>query len=158
MYFLEDPDRGWVSKPDIPMTSNHIAAVTATDEDGNERHYFFGGQSRGNECCGNIAKVYEFDAMAETWIERAPMLFTRGHASSSAVAIGCGFLIAGGTSNELGKLSDVSYYHIPTNTWSKVGDLVDKGNLPLCDLDTVGGYLVCIRHCCGKVDKRKISW
>jgi hypothetical protein len=35
-------------------------------------------------------------------------------------AIGCGFVIAGGTSNTGGKITDISYYSLDEDLWSKV--------------------------------------
>lgn len=59
-----------------------------------------------NEKSGNSDENYEWDVPSQSWIARADMPITRGHASSSTNAIGCGFIIAGGSSNEFsGKIS-----------------------------------------------------
>jgi len=57
---------------------------------------------------------------------------TRGHASSSTLAYGCGLLIMAGSTNEFGKTSDISYYSIPDNEWTKLGDLPASPNTPVC--------------------------
>ena len=70
------------------------------------------------------------------------MPFTRGHASSSTRAMGCGFIIAGGSTNENGKTKDISFYDITTDTWTKIGELPNAINTPVCDIG-VDGYLYC---------------
>jgi hypothetical protein len=149
---LSNPADGWVSTTPIPIRGNHMSFVTARDATGKERHYFLGGQLSENECCGNIAENYEFDAVDEVWIRRQAMPFTRGHAGSSTRAIGCGFIIAGGTTNGSGKISDVSYYDIPKDEWIRIGDLTLPINTPVCDHN--GGYLYCET---GR-PKDKFSW
>jgi hypothetical protein len=136
MFDLANPSLGWVNKTDLPYMANHMGAVTAKDELGNERHYFLGGQNGHNEANGNFAYNYEWDSVSESWIRRADMPMTRGHFSSSTRAIGCGFLIAGGTSNGMGKITDISYYDIKTDKWTKIGDLWDTINTPICDIVT----------------------
>lgn len=141
MYSFADPSAGWVPKASIPFVANHMSSVTAIDGTGNEHHFFMGGQNSEIECCGNHKEIYEFDAENETWIRRADMPVTRGHAASSTRPISCGFLIAAGTTNEYGKTADVSYYNIPTDAWTSIGNLTNALNTPVCDLK--GGYLYC---------------
>ena len=141
MYSFDNPSAGWVSKTDIPFLANHMSSVTAKDATGRERHYFLGGQKGEDEYDGNNADNYEWDAQTEAWIERESMLFTRGHAAESTRAIGCGFIIAAGSTNEFGKTSDVSYYDISSDTWTSIGDLPNSINTPICDIS--GNYLYC---------------
>ena len=54
----------------------------------------------------------------------------------------CGFLIAGGSSNEFGKVMDISFYDIPSDSWTKIGDLPVAINTPVCDL--YEEYLYCV--------------
>ena len=37
-----------------------------------------------------------------------------------------------GSTNEGGKTSDISYYSIPDDKWTKVGDLPASPNTPVC--------------------------
>lgn len=141
MLDLDDLNLGWVTKTDGLLNTNHIAHVTAKDHFGRERHYVMGGQSGEYEKDQNTDKIYEWDPSNESWIERAPMLVTRGHATASTLAIGCGFITAGGTTNEFGKTSDISYYDIPTDTWHSIGNLPKAINTPVCGIS--GGYLFC---------------
>ena len=141
MLVLDNVEMGWVETTEGLLNTNHIAHVTAKDQFGRERHYMMGGQSGENEKDQNTNKLYELDALHEVWIERSPMLVTRGHASSSTRATGCGFITAGGTSNEYGKISDIGYYDIPTNTWRSIGNLPRAINTPICDIQR--GYLYC---------------
>ena len=141
MLYLDDFESGWVNSTDGLLNTNHIAHVTAKDHFGRERHYMMGGQSGEYEMDQNTNKLFEFDTVNEAWIERAPMLLTRGHATASTRATSCGFITAGGTSNEYGKISDISYYDIPTNTWHSIGNLPRAINTPVCDIH--GGYLYC---------------
>ena len=133
-YSFGNPSAGWVKQADLPLLSNHLSYVTVTDDTGKERHYWMGGQSLGNEAIGNHAEVYEYDVQNNVWIQRASMPIPRGHASGSTRAIGCGFIIAGGTSNGTGKTTDVSHYDIPSDTWTKIGDLPNAINTPVCDI------------------------
>ena len=52
---------------------------------------------------GNNYNHYEWDK-TESWIPREPIKIMRGHAASftRAIAIGCGVIIAAGTTNEDG--------------------------------------------------------
>ena len=53
---------------------------------------------------GNFDENFEWDCAAEGWIPSDRMLLNRGHASSSTIAANCGFLVAGGSSNGMGKI------------------------------------------------------
>jgi hypothetical protein len=144
VYSFANATAGWVKKANIPFIANHMSSVTAKDITGKEHHYFFGGQMGANETDGNVADNYEWDAQNETWIKQAPMLFPRGHTAASTRAISCGFIIAGGTTNgngTLNKTKDISYYDIPSNTWTKIGDLPGGINTPVCDIK--GGTIFC---------------
>lgn len=60
------------------------------------------------------------------------MPMARGHASSSTLAYGCGFIIIGGALNGGVMTADISYYDIDTDTWTKIGDLPKEKNTPVC--------------------------
>jgi len=141
MLDLDDLNLGWVTMNDSLLNTNHIAHLTAKDQFGSERHYMMGGQSGEHEKDMNTDKLYEWDPSNDSWIERAPMSMTRGHATASTLAIGCGFITAGGTTNEEGKTSDISYYDIPSDTWHYIGNLPKAINTPVCGIN--GGYLYC---------------
>jgi hypothetical protein len=134
---------GWVRKADIPFLANHMSFVSAVDNLGGERLFYLGGQKEWMEGNGNVAFNYEYDAVNDRWTRRADMPFPRGHASSSTRAVSCGYIVVAGTTNGTGKTSDISYYDIPTNKWTKIGDLDAKINTPVCDIDFVNGYLYC---------------
>ena len=142
MYSFSNPGAGWVKKLDLPFLSNHMSFVTAKDQTGKNRHYFLAGQVGENEWSGNVKSNYEWDAVNETWIKRKDLPVARGHAASSTRAIGCGFIIAGGAVNG-GKTKDVTYYDIPSDSWTKIGDLPNFVNTPVCDIDFAGGYFYC---------------
>jgi hypothetical protein len=133
-YSLSNPGAGWTKKADIPFHANHMSFVTARDGSGKERHFFVGGQIDENEWGGNVKDNYEWDSENENWIKRANMPFTRGHAASSTRPFACGYIIAAGSTNEYGKTADVSYYDIPSDTWTKLGDLPEALNTPVCDI------------------------
>ena len=139
---LGNKGAGWIAKTDIPFDSNHMSYVTTMDETLTERHFFVGGQVGENENTGNIKDNYEYDVGSDTWIKMRNMPYTRGHASSSTRAIGCGFLIAGGSTNEFGKTKGVYYYSIPDNSWTKIGELPNAINTPVCDISP-DGYFYC---------------
>jgi hypothetical protein len=141
-YSFDNPGAGWQKKDDLPFLANHMSFVTAKDETGKERHFFLGGQEGEDEWTGNVDDNYEWDSSNEKWIKHTDMTITRGHAASSTRAIGCGFIIAGGSSNkERGHTDDISYYDIPTKTWTKIGELPDALNTPVCNIHD--GYLYC---------------
>jgi hypothetical protein len=100
---------------------------------GKERHFILGGQRNGNELAGNSKEVYEYIVEKENWYQHPDMLLTRGHASSSTRAFGCGFVISGGTTNEVDQTTEIHYYDIPSQTWSVVGHLPKAANTPVCD-------------------------
>jgi N-acetylneuraminic acid mutarotase len=142
---LDNLSAGWQSQPDIPYKGNHVSHVTAMFE-GKQRHYFMGGQEEGDEYNSNFADNFEWDNTSKVWIKRADMLFPRGHASTSAFAYGCGFLIAGGAINDSKRTADISYYGIDTDSWTKVGDLTQTINTPACDIvrfDNGTDYIYC---------------
>jgi Galactose oxidase, central domain len=141
MYELDNP--GWRLLPDIPYFANHMSYVTTKDSSGNVRHFFVGGQMGESEKAGNTKVHYEFDAINERWLKRADMPFTRGHASSSTGAVPCGYIIAGGSTNEFGKTADVSHYDIASNSWTKIGDLPGVVNTPVCVIDFDAGMYHC---------------
>ena len=41
------------------------------------------------------------------------------------------------------RCSDVSYYDIASDSWSKIGDLPNAINTPVCDVDIEGGWYYC---------------
>lgn len=141
MLDLAHVESGWEAKPNATLVTNHVSHVTAKDSFGRERHYWAGGQRGEYEANANSNELYEWDALNELWINRAPMLLARGHATESTRAFGCGFIVAGGSTNEYGKISDISYYHIPTNTWTSIGNLPKAINTPVCDIND--GFLYC---------------
>jgi hypothetical protein len=149
MLRLDDVDNDvepalWTAAPDLPFLSNHMSYTSARDADGREHYYMVAGQIGENEYTGNVDDNYEWDVTTGEWQRRAAMPFTRGHASSSTRPIGCGYLIAGGSTNEYGKTRDVSYYDVSSDSWHKVGQLPEALNTPVCDMDHVGGYLYCV--------------
>jgi hypothetical protein len=134
---------GWMNKMDLPFLSNHMSYVAAKDDLGNDRYYVLAGQLGENEHNGNIDLNYEYDAVREAWVERQKMPFPRGHASSSTIAVSCGFIMVGGITNLTGKTKDIMYYDIPSNTWTKVGESWFGVNTPVCAIDFVRGHLLC---------------
>jgi Galactose oxidase, central domain len=100
-----------------------------------------GGQLGENEQKGNTKNNYEWIAANDTWVARQSMALSRGHAASSTKAIGCGFLVIGGTTNEQGMTGDISFYDIPSNSWTSIGSLPAVVNTAVCE--TGGGYLYC---------------
>jgi len=141
---LGNSGAGWKAKADIPFLSNHMSFVTVTDAAGKSRHIFVGGQVGENEKSGNVADNYEYDVKNDKWIKLKNMPMTRGHAASSTRAMGCGFIIAGGSTNSNGgaKTQDVSFYDIETDSWKKIGDLPTAINTPVCDISP-NGYMYC---------------
>ena len=94
-----------------------------------------GGQCAQNEKTGNQPDNVELDYDKKVWIRRANITNARGHASSSTVPYGCGFIMAGGAMNNGNHTSDISYYNIETNSWTKIGDLVYEINTPIVRLE-----------------------
>jgi len=143
MLNLNDVNAGWQTKKSLPFDSNHMSFATVKDQAGLEHHFFVGGQVGVNEFTGNVDKNYEYDVLNDEWIEKADMPFTRGHAASSTRAIGCGFIMAGGSTNENGLTSDVSFYSTETDDWRSIGDLPEAINTPVCDVNFDTMYLYC---------------
>jgi hypothetical protein len=144
---LHNLSAGWVPSTPIPYRANHLSAVTHRDTLGHERHFMLAGQISENECCGNLAYNYELVLPSETWIARAPMPIPRGHAASSTRAIGCGFIIAGGSinhpkgTNKRTRTDDVSYYDIYNDNWTTaIGQLPTIGATPIVDIHN-NGYM-----------------
>jgi Kelch motif len=142
---LNDPKSGWVASAPFPYLANHLSYVTHADRFGTERHFFLGGQVGEYECCSNFGLNFEFIASTETWVRRSSMPLPRGHASSSTRAIGCGFIIAGGSVNSensfKNRTDDISYYDIPTNTWTTgIGSLPERIATPIVDIHK-NGYM-----------------
>jgi hypothetical protein len=120
-----------------------MMAVTTKDGSGKERHYAFGGQKKEDECNGNYALLYEYDAIANVWIRRQDMLIPRAHGSESTIPIGCGFLLVAGNSNGCAIISDVTYYNVATDTWTNIGNLPSSLNTPVCDINRNTDVMYC---------------
>lgn len=141
LYNLSDPLSGWVNRTEIPFYGNHVGFVTARDEFNRERHFFVGGQQGEEEHTGNTRENYEWIASNDTWAARRSMPLSRGHAASATKAIACGFMVIGGTTNEHGMTKDISFYDIPSNSWTTTGSLPSAVNTAVCEYG--GGYLYC---------------
>jgi len=142
---LDDIAAGWTEKTPAPFSGNHAAAVTAEDGNGNKRHFFMGGQMGGNESQGNTKHLMEYDVTTDSWITHADMPIARGHASWSADAISCGFILAGGTINATPRTrtTDISFYDISTDQWTEsIGQLPGNAASPICEF--YKDYLYCI--------------
>jgi N-acetylneuraminic acid mutarotase len=139
---LDNLDGGWNAKVDTPHLGNHLGYTTIFHQ-GKERHYIMGGQRGSNEPNGNTIQLHEFDIANNTWSQHKDMLFPRGHLLTSTVKYGnCGFLIMGGAINGKQMTSDISYYSIDTNTWTKIGDLPRALNSPVCTI-AADFYIYC---------------
>ena len=156
-YSFDNTGAGWIDMGSCPYNANHISAVTAYDKSGKEHHYFLAGQIGKDECRSNLDKVYEWDAVTMQWTQRANMPFPCGHAPSSTIPIGCGFVIAGGSINSptgcYYRTSDISYYDIETNTWTSIGNLSDAVNAPVCSIGSDGYFY----HISGDANRRRIA-
>jgi hypothetical protein len=130
---LNDPSTGWLPKAKIPFVGNHMNYVTANDD-------LFGGQRGNNETRGNTNEMFEYDAILDIWPQRQSIPYAVGHAAASARAIGCGFIFSGGSVND-GLTIAISYYDIPTNKWTKIGDLTETTHANVCVL--ANGMLLC---------------
>jgi hypothetical protein len=142
-YTFAPGEKKWVASTPIPFKSNHMSSVTHLDTVTNkERHFFLGGQIGENEHTGNLPDMYELIVSSETWVRRASMPMGRGHAMASTRSIGCGFIIASGSVNTVtaikNRTADISYYDIPTNRWTSIGNLVYGMVTPIIDIDTTG--------------------
>jgi Kelch motif len=142
MYSFSNTMAGWVPQSNIPFLANHMNSVTVVDGSGKERHYIFGGQVGDYELWGNVATMYEYIATTDTWIQRRPMPFGRGHATSSVRPLGCGFIIAGGRTNQ-GLTGDISYYHVANDTWQSIGQLPVDIHTNVCVISPATGMLRC---------------
>ena len=130
---LDNLSAGWTKRQDIPYKANHISHVTAYYQ-GKPHYYWAGGQIQQSESNGNQDDLFEWDQATKTWIRRADMPLSRGHATASTVAYGCGFIMAGGAINTGSKTDDISYYGIDTNKWTKIGKLPEEINTPVCGI------------------------
>lgn len=104
-----------------------------------------GGQVGGNENLGNQKDLEEYIPATDEWVTFADMPFGRGHASWSAEAISCGFILAGGTinANPRERTTDISYYDIETDTWTEaIGQLPNDPASPICEI--YKDYLYCM--------------
>jgi hypothetical protein len=139
---VEDPNTvaEWKDLAPAKYTANHIGFVSAKDKTGNERYYFYGGQNGEDEPNGNYADMYEYLPSTNTWESRRSMPFNRGHTSASTLAIGCGFMIAGGAiDGGWVHTSDVSFYDPfgesdGLGSWTKIGDLPTAINTAVCGI------------------------
>jgi N-acetylneuraminic acid mutarotase len=141
IYSLKSPSAGWIARAPMPFHANHMSFVTARDVTGKERHYFTGGQKEEDEHDGNVVEHFEYDAIKDVWIKRKAMTIPRSHAASSTRAFGCGFIMVAGCTNGGQRISDISYYDTSTDTWTKIGDLTDPINTPVCGINN--GMLYC---------------
>ena len=130
---------GWNASAPFPYRGNHISSVTAKDSMGNERHFFAGGQIGENELDGNVGDMFEFMTLTETWIRRASLPTNRSHTTISTRAVGCGFVMAGGTVNSMtskkNRTSEILYYHVPTNRWTRIGNIPLPRATPVVVID-----------------------
>jgi Kelch motif len=142
-YSLDRSKGSWIRTTPLPYAANHVSFVSARDDKGAIRHFVFGGQFGENETLANLDYNYEWDANKEEWIPRRSMPFARGHAACSSVPVSCGFLVAGGAINGnivTGKEAtlDVSYYSIPTNEWTSIGNVTTFGRTPIAQVGNDG--------------------
>ena len=143
-FSFSNPSLGWFASTPIPYKANHQSCVTVPFQ-GVERHFFAGGQLGENELNGNVADLFEFIASDETWVRRASMPYGRGHTTTSTRAYGCGFIMAGGAINSitttLNRTSDVHYYHIPFNNWTKITSLQVRKATPKVFMDEANDFI-----------------
>ena len=143
MLSLNNTSAGWQQKAESPFHANHMGFVTIRDAQGREHHFFVGGQNGENEKTGNFDDNWEYIVASDEWVKHVPLPFPRGHAGSSTRAIGCGYLQVAGSTNggdiggawgnlSSGKTTDISFYDFSTNTWTKLGDLTNPINTPVC--------------------------
>jgi hypothetical protein len=131
--FIDNLSEGWITRAPTLYKANHISHVTVFYE-GRYRYYIAGGQLEQEEYTGNQPDLIEWDQASKTWIRRANMILPRGHASASTLPYGCGFMMIGGAINTGWSTSDISFYSIETDTWTKIGDLPRSLNTPVCDI------------------------
>jgi hypothetical protein len=143
---IDTPSSGWVRSTPFPYRANHLSSVTTNVPAGQQRHFFMGGQIGENELNGNVGDMYEFIPSTERWIRRASLPSSRSHTTVSTHAIGCGFIMAGGTLNSLttkkNRTSEIIYYDVPTNRWTNIGDLPSPGATPPVFIDDEFIYFV----------------
>jgi hypothetical protein len=134
---------GWVASTSVPYKVNHLSAVTTMFHD-QERHFVVGGQIGEKEVTENLADVFEFFVSNETYVRRASMPFGRSHTTISTRAIGCGFIVAGGSVNsnngKKNRTTDILYYDLPTNSWTSIGNIPMRLATPLVDIHP-NGYM-----------------
>jgi hypothetical protein len=141
---LGNISRGWMNKTSIPYIANHVGYSTVRLLNGDERHFFLGGQKGQTESGGNFDKNFEYIVANDSWIERKNMPFARGHFSSSVSTYRhCGFFIAAGAVNggNYEKTSDISYYSLANDEWTHIGNLPYALNSPVCVIS--GEYYYC---------------
>jgi hypothetical protein len=131
--FLNNLTAGWIRRADNIYKGNHASHVTVIYK-GRPRYYWGGGQMGREEWVGNVNDLVEWDQPSKSWIRRANMTLARGHASSSTVPYGCGFLMMGGSINTGTKTPDVAFYSTDTDRWTSIGNLSEKMNTPVCDI------------------------
>ena len=137
---LANTQAGWKPIPNVPYQGNHVGFTTVKYEN-IDRHYLIGGQLGEDEFTANLNDMYEWSPTMNKWIARAKLPLNRGHFSSSVVPHkNCGFSISGGSTN-FGQTSDVTYYDIKTDSWTKIGELPDRLNTPVCAI--FGEYYYC---------------
>jgi len=141
MLDLNNTEAGWVEQPQILCKGNHLSSITGLDTSGRERHLFAGGQIGENRWFGQRDGLYEWDSIENVWTEHASIPFARSHAQASTIALGCGFIMTGGIERLNTALDDIHYYDIPTDTWTKVGTIPFRLNVPVCSV--FDDYLYC---------------
>jgi hypothetical protein len=142
-FSLSNPAAGWEVKADLPYASNHMQAVTAKDSLGREHHYANGGQYREDEPEGNYKEHYEYDAIDDKWIRRSDLPYARAHATSSTHALSCGFVMVAGNTNGNLIISNVTFYHIDTDSWWNLGNFPHELNTPICDINRNTNVMYC---------------
>jgi hypothetical protein len=157
-YYFDQPTEGWIQRRDLPYMGNHVSSVAGVYQ-GVERYVVFGGQKKENEPEGNQDHMFEWNDTTKLWTPLKKLTLARGHASTSTIKYKCGIITAGGAINLRHKTSDISFYSFDTDTWSKIGDLPQIVNTPVCDvvydyMNTRKDYLYCQT---GPVNK-KFSW
>jgi N-acetylneuraminic acid mutarotase len=143
MYPLDGNSTVWIPQPNLPFLSNHMSYVSAVDDQGMNRYFFLAGQMAENEANGNVDLNYEYNPATNVWIKRQNMIFPRGHTSSSTVAVSCGFILVGGTTNGGVKTREIHYYDIPSDRWTNIGNFSQGVNTPVCDIDRINNVLYC---------------
>jgi N-acetylneuraminic acid mutarotase len=145
---IDAPSNGWKRSTPFPYRANHLSSVTTRSFSGQERHFFVGGQLGENELTGNVGDLYEFLPSTETWVRLASLPSPRSHTAISTHAIGCGFIMAGGTLNssteKKNRTSEILYYDIPANQWATIGQLPSRGATPAVFLSY--DYIYFVNH------------